>query len=43
MCTVGMKEIHWERISLVLGIMISPDKEITLKRLIELEVIDKIS
>ena len=42
MCTVGMKDIHWERVSLVLGFVVNPEKEITLKRLIELEVITKI-
>lgn len=35
----GKKTRHWEQISAVVGFPVLPDRELTLKRLIELEVI----
>lgn len=37
--THGKNSRHWEKISEVVGFAVSPEKELTLKRLIELEVV----
>jgi hypothetical protein len=37
-----MKERHWEKVSQLFGFPVSPEKDLMLKRIIELEVIFKL-
>lgn len=37
-----MRERHWESVQRLFGFPVSPDKDLTLKRLIELEIIKRI-
>ncbi|EAR85626.2 dynein heavy chain (macronuclear) [Tetrahymena thermophila SB210] len=40
LCNPGFKQRHWEEITNVVGFVISIEKEYTLKRLVDLEIID---